>query len=201
MLIVRFLKFLFESDFRIQGSKFDLRWFMADIFELRRHSQHHHRRRRSHSHFPRPVFVPAEANILMEVFYKDKKIQVMKLEGSNGLEGPSGAMIHQAQEVLVTGFFGILKKGMIVNPRRIYRGAVNPFLFRHCPSKLFWKCAIWNINIHFGPWQTLSVLRPSFCAVRPSFCVVRPSFCLVWPAFVAIWMTFCISNTNFLKFF
>ena len=80
---------------------------------------------------------PAEANILMEVFYKDKKIHVMKLEGSNGLEGPSGAMIHQAQEVLVTGFFGILKKGMIVNPRRIYRGAVNPFLFRHCPSKLF----------------------------------------------------------------
>ena len=58
---------------------------------------------------------PAEANILMEVFYKDKKIHVMKLEGSNGLEGPSGAMIHQAQEVLVTGFFGILKKGMIVN--------------------------------------------------------------------------------------
>ena len=49
---------------------------------------------------------PAEANILMEVFYKDKKIRVMKLEGSNGLEGPSREMIHQ--EVRVTGFFGIL---------------------------------------------------------------------------------------------
>jgi len=41
---------------------------------------------------------PAEANILMDVFYKDKKIQVMKLEGSNGLEGPSGEIIHQMQQ-------------------------------------------------------------------------------------------------------
>ena len=32
-------------------------------------------------------------------------------------------------------------------PRRMYRGAVNLFLFRHCPSKIFWKCTIWNINI------------------------------------------------------
>ena len=53
----------------------------------------------------------------------------------------------------------------------------------------------------FGPWQTLCVLRPSFCVVQLSFCTVRPSFCAVWPAFVAICMTFCISNTNFLKFF
>ena len=33
--------------------------------------------------------------------------------------------------------------------RRIHRGAVNLFLFRHCPSKIFWKCTIWNINIQY----------------------------------------------------
>jgi len=40
---------------------------------------------------------PAEANILMEVFFKDKKIHVMKLDGSNGHEAPSAEMNPQVQ--------------------------------------------------------------------------------------------------------
>ena len=41
----------------------------------------------------------------------------------------------------------------------------------------------------------------SLHVVQPSFCMVQLSFCTVWPEFVAMCMTFCISSTNFLKFF
>ena len=40
--------------------------------------------------------------------------------------------------------------------RRIYRGVDNLYLFRHCPSKIFWNCTIWNINIQYKKdWYTL----------------------------------------------
>ena len=51
----------------------------------------------------------------------------------------------------------------------------------------------------YGPWQTLSVLRPTLRVVCP-FCMVWPSFCAVWQAFWAMCLTFCMSNTNFLGF-
>ena len=51
-----------------------------------------------------------------------------------------------------------------------------------------------------GPWQTLSVLQPTLCMEWLTFCMVWPSFCVVWPAFWAMCLTFCMSNTNFLKF-
>ena len=57
------------------------------------------------------------------------------------------------------GFFLLsqqLKVRVVIWSRRIYRGAVNLFLFRHCPSKIFWKCTIWNINIQYkNDWYTL----------------------------------------------
>ena len=52
-------------------------------------------------------------------------------------------------------------------PRRIYRGAVNLILFRHCPSKSFWKCTIWNINIQYkNDWYTLQMLTKPFFVFR-----------------------------------
>ena len=54
-----------------------------------------------------------------------------------------------------------------VRSRRIYRGAVNLILFRHCPSKSFWKCTIWNINIQYkNDWYTLQNLTKPVFAFR-----------------------------------
>ena len=51
--------------------------------------------------------------------------------------------------------------------RRIYRGAVNLFLFRQCPSKIFWKFTIWNINIQYkNDWYTLQKLTKPVFAFR-----------------------------------
>ena len=49
--------------------------------------------------------------------------------------------------------------------RRIYRGAVNLVLFRRCPSRIFWKCTIWNMNFQYkNDWYTLKLLtKPIFC--------------------------------------
>ena len=56
------------------------------------------------------------------------------------------------------GLFGWLW-GIKKAPRRIYRGAVNLILFRHCPSKIFCKCSIWNVNIQYkNDWYTLQKL-------------------------------------------
>ena len=54
-----------------------------------------------------------------------------------------------------------------VEPRRICRGAVNLVLFRHCPSKIFWKCPIWNLNIQYkNGWYTLQNLTKPVFAFR-----------------------------------
>ena len=51
--------------------------------------------------------------------------------------------------------------------RRIYRGAVNLFLFRHYPSKIYWKWSIWNINIQYeNVWYTLKKLTKPVFALR-----------------------------------
>ena len=51
--------------------------------------------------------------------------------------------------------------------RRIYSGAVNLFLFRHCPSKIYWECTIWNINIQYeNDWYTLQKLTKPVFAFR-----------------------------------
>ena len=52
--------------------------------------------------------------------------------------------------------FSVSMSYLGVKTRRIYRGAVNLILFRHCQSKIFWNCTIWNINIHYkNGWNTL----------------------------------------------
>ena len=61
---------------------------------------------------------------------------------------------------------------LVINcrPRRIYRGAVNLILFRHCPSKIFWKCTIWNINIQYkNGWYTLQKLTKPVFALWKNF--------------------------------
>ena len=70
----------------------------------------------------------------------------------------------------------------ILRSRRIYRGAVNQFLFRHSPSKIFWKCTIWNINIQYeNGWYTLQKLTKPVFAFRQWENLVSSSinpFCL-----------------------
>ena len=49
----------------------------------------------------------------------------------------------------------------------MYRGAVNQFLFRHCPSEIFWKWIICNINIQYkNDWNTLQKLTKPVFAFR-----------------------------------
>ena len=62
------------------------------------------------------------------------------------------------------------RKNLWFNTRRIYRGAVNLILFRHCPSKIFWKCIIWNINIQYkNGWYTLQKLTKPVFALWKNF--------------------------------
>ena len=71
-----------------------------------------------------------------------------------------------------------------VHSRRIYRGAVNLFLFRHCPSKIFWKCTIWNINIQYkNDWYTLQKLTKPVFAFRHWENLVSSS---IYPSCVAL---------------
>ena len=68
-----------------------------------------------------------------------------------------------------------------VCPRRIYRGAVNLFLFRHCPSKIFWKCIIWNINIQYkNGWYTLQKWTKPVFAFRHWENIVSSSIYPSW---------------------
>ena len=51
--------------------------------------------------------------------------------------------------------------------RKIYKGAVNLILFRHNPSKIFWKCTFWNVNIQYkNEWYTLQKLTKPVFAFR-----------------------------------
>ena len=51
--------------------------------------------------------------------------------------------------------------------RRVYRGAVKLILFRHCPSKIFWKWNIWYMNIQYkNDWYRLQTLRNPVIAFR-----------------------------------
>ena len=113
-----------------------------------------------------------------------------------------------------------LKKGIFITQGGVSKGQLSLFIFlfslvpnflniisRH---KSFFKFrgmgGCWGPGGHikpppFGPWQTLSVLRLTLCVVRPTFCMVGPSFRMVLLAFLAMCLTFCMSSTNFLKFF
>ena len=56
---------------------------------------------------------------------------------------------------------------MTIISRKIHRGAVSFILFRHCPSKIFWKCTIWNINVQYkNGWYTLQKLTKPVFAFR-----------------------------------
>ena len=55
----------------------------------------------------------------------------------------------------------------VSHTRRIYRRDVNLILFRHCPSKIFWNCTIWNINIQYkNDWYTLKKITKLVFAFR-----------------------------------
>ena len=62
------------------------------------------------------------------------------------------------------------------NSRRIYRGAVNLILFRHCPSKIFW-----NVNIKYkNDWYTLPKLTKPVFAFRHCENLVSSSIYTSW---------------------
>ena len=70
------------------------------------------------------------------------------------------------------------------NTRRIYRGVVNLFLFRHWPSNIFWKCTIWNINIQYkNGWYTLQKWTKPVFAFRHWGNLVTSS---IYPSWVKI---------------
>ena len=99
---------------------------------------------------------------------------------------------------------------LTLHPRRIYRGAVNLILFRHCPSKIFCKCSIWNVNIQYkNDWYTLQKLtKPVFAfrhcenlvssSIYPS-CIAPHSMHCTWTIFTNI-SVLLLPRKKFLRF-
>ena len=68
-----------------------------------------------------------------------------------------------------------MQEGQINN-----RGAVNLYLFRHCPFKIFWKCTIWNknilklINTDFGKGDFATTYRINITLIYSLIIFLKP---------------------------
>ena len=87
----------------------------------------------------------------------------------------------------------MLKKWIFLS-RRIYRGAVNLLLFRHCPYKIFWKYFIWKLNIRYkNDWNTIQKLTKPVFAFRHWENVVSSS---TYPSWFLYWISKYYKSLN-----